>query len=222
MAVTALIVYVVAMGLAFGWRTVVHRRRTGDTGLRLDAGPAGSVAWWAKTAFVAAIALGLAGPVAATAGMADLALLDHPAVAAAGLVIALSGTAATLAAQLAMGASWRIGVDAGERTDLVTGGPFALARNPIFTAMVATSAGLTLMVPNPVAVLALAVLAAAVELQVRAVEEPYLLAAHGPAYQGYAARVGRFVPGLGRLPAPDTTALDTTAPARGSSPARGR
>ncbi|GGL41430.1 methyltransferase family protein [Planomonospora parontospora] len=204
MATAALIVYVVAMGLAFGWRTVVHRRRTGDSGLRLDAGPAGSVAWWAKTAFVAAIALGLAGPVAAATGMAPLSVLDHPVVGATGLVIALSGTAATLAAQLAMGASWRIGVDAGERTELVTGGPFALARNPIFTAMITTSAGLTLMVPNVVALLALVVLVAAIELQVRAVEEPYLLAAHGRAYQGYAARVGRFVPGVGRLPGTDT------------------
>ncbi|GAT71007.1 isoprenylcysteine carboxyl methyltransferase [Planomonospora sphaerica] len=204
MATAALIVYLVAMGLAFGWRTAVHRRRTGDSGLRLDAGPAGSTAWWAKTAFVAAIALGLAGPVAATAGMAPLSVLDHPVVGATGLVIALSGTAATLAAQLAMGASWRIGVDAGERTDLVTGGPFALARNPIFTAMITTSAGLTLMVPNVVALLPLVVLVAAIELQVRAVEEPYLLTVHGQAYQGYAARVGRFVPGVGRLPGTDT------------------
>jgi protein-S-isoprenylcysteine O-methyltransferase Ste14 len=36
-------------------------------------------------------------------------------------------------------------------------------------------------------------------LQVRAVEEPYLLSVHGDAYATYAARVGRFVPGVGRL-----------------------
>jgi protein-S-isoprenylcysteine O-methyltransferase Ste14 len=40
---------------------------------------------------------------------------------------------------------------------------------------------------------------AALELQTRAVEEPYLLRTHGEAYAAYAARVGRFVPGLGRL-----------------------
>ena len=33
------------------------------------------------------------------------------------------------------------------------------------------------------------------------VEEPYLLAMHGAAYAAYAARAGRFVPGIGRLPA---------------------
>ncbi|WP_263493634.1 hypothetical protein [Streptomyces sp. PSKA30] len=31
------------------------------------------------------------------------------------------------------------------------------------------------------------------------VEEPYLQAAHGAAYLAYAARAGRFVPGVGRL-----------------------
>ncbi|WP_449060734.1 hypothetical protein [Planomonospora algeriensis] len=70
MAVVALLLYLTALALAFDWRTFAHWRRTGDTGLRLDA-----------------------------------------------------GTAATLAAQLAMGASWRIGVDSGERTALVTGDP---------------------------------------------------------------------------------------------------
>ena len=78
-----------------------------------------------------------------------------------------------------MGASWRVGVDPAERTALVTAGAFALARNPIFTAMITSSAGLTLMVPNVAAVAGLAVLIAAIELQVRAVEEPYLLATHG-------------------------------------------
>jgi protein-S-isoprenylcysteine O-methyltransferase Ste14 len=40
---------------------------------------------------------------------------------------------------------------------------------------------------------------AAIQMQVRAVEEPYLLRTHGDNYAAYAARVGRFLPGLGRL-----------------------
>jgi protein-S-isoprenylcysteine O-methyltransferase Ste14 len=39
------------------------------------------------------------------------------------------------------------------------------------------------------------------ELQVRLVEEPYLIRTHGDEYRAYAARVGRFVPGVGRLAA---------------------
>jgi protein-S-isoprenylcysteine O-methyltransferase Ste14 len=114
-------------------------------------------------------------------------------------VLAALGVAATLAAQLAMGASWRIGVDEDERTTLVTTGPFALARNPIFTAMIITAAGLAAMVPNLVALTALALTIVAIQLQVRAVEEPYLQRVHGPDYHRYAARVGRFLPGIGRL-----------------------
>jgi protein-S-isoprenylcysteine O-methyltransferase Ste14 len=40
-----------------------------------------------------------------------------------------------------------------------------------------------------------------VSLQVR-LEEDHLLRLHGGAYQRYAARVGRFLPGVGRLEAP--------------------
>jgi protein-S-isoprenylcysteine O-methyltransferase Ste14 len=41
------------------------------------------------------------------------------------------GLAGSLLAQLAMGDSWRIGVDESEKTELVTAGPFAVVRNPI-------------------------------------------------------------------------------------------
>jgi protein-S-isoprenylcysteine O-methyltransferase Ste14 len=37
---------------------------------------------------------------------------------------------------------------------------------------------------------------------IRAVEAPYLLRVHGPAYAAYAARTGRFLPGVGRLSIP--------------------
>jgi protein-S-isoprenylcysteine O-methyltransferase Ste14 len=104
-----------------------------------------------------------------------------------------------LAAQAGMGASWRVGVDATERTELVTTGAFAVVRNPIFTAMLTTMAGLALLVPTAVSATALLCLLVAVELQVRLVEEPYLLRTHRQAYDSYAAATGRFVPGLGRL-----------------------
>jgi protein-S-isoprenylcysteine O-methyltransferase Ste14 len=54
---------------------------------------------------------------------------------------------------------------------------------------VATLLGLALLVPSVVALGSVALMVAAVELQVRAVEEPHLLRAHGDAYAAYAARV---------------------------------
>ncbi|WP_460347181.1 methyltransferase family protein [Actinoallomurus acanthiterrae] len=128
------------------------------------------------------------------------------------------GAAATMAAQWSMGASWRVGVDEAERTDLVTTGAFALARNPIFTAMIATAIGLVAMVPNLIAVAGLALAVVAIELQVRAVEEPYLHRVHGERYRCYSASVGRFLPGIGRyrglawrLPVPEPRSAGTGA-----------
>lgn len=205
MNLLALILFGLYLMVAFGLRTIVHRRRTGDSAWRFDAGPVGGVRRWAKLAWVAAAVVWAAGPVAGLAGMPSLAVLDHAAVRWLGLAVALAGITATVVAQLAMGDSWRIGLDPGEHTTLVTGGPFALVRNPIFTGMLATCAGLTAMTGNLVAVLGLAAVCAAVEVQVRVVEEPYLRHTHGHAYAQYAARVGRFWPGLGRLRPPITT-----------------
>lgn len=197
MALVALVLYVVGVALAFGWRSFAQWRRTGDTGLRTGAGPVGSVAWWAKLLFVAALLLGFAGPIAGMAGLRLVPLLDHPEVRGAGLAVAVAGVVATLLAQTDMGTSWRVGVDPAERTALVTGGVFAMVRNPIFAAMVTTSAGMSLMTPNPVQLLGTAVLVASIQLQVRAVEEPYLTRTHGAAYTDYTRRVGRFLPGVG-------------------------
>ncbi|HEY8533768.1 MAG TPA: isoprenylcysteine carboxylmethyltransferase family protein [Micromonospora sp.] len=199
MAWLALLLYLLGLLLAFGWRTLAQWRRTGDTGLRLDAGRPGTARWWAKLLFIAAIVLGFAGPATALAGLSPLPGLGHRALHVVGLVVTIAGIAATLAAQLAMGTSWRVGVDPTERTSLVTSGPFALVRNPVFTAMATTSLGLTLLVPNAVSLVAWLVLVIALQLQVRAVEEPYLMATHGDAYRRYVARVGRFLPWFGRL-----------------------
>lgn len=105
-------------------------------------------------------------------GLEPLAILDQVVFAVAGVVIAVAGVTTTLLAQWAMGDSWRIGVAEGERTDLVTSGAFQIVRNPIFTAMSITSVGLTLMVPNAVAITGLGALLIALQLQVRVVEVP--------------------------------------------------
>ncbi|MEU0042988.1 methyltransferase family protein [Streptomyces werraensis] len=191
---TALALYGFWLLAAFGVRAVLQRRRTGDSGFRGLSGTPGSAPWWAGVLFVVALVGAVAAPIATLAGLSVL-IGPAPAVHAVGTTMAALGT---LVAQRAMGASWRVGVDQEERTALVSGGPFARVRNPIFTAMAATGLGLALMVPNVLAFAALAALIIAVELQVRVVEEPYLRATHGQSYLAYAARAGRFVPGIGR------------------------
>ena len=65
--------------------------------------------------------------------------------------------------------------------------------------MFAAILGVALLVPNAPALLGVVALFIGLELQVRLVEEPYLIATHAEAYLGWARRAGRFLPGLGRL-----------------------
>jgi protein-S-isoprenylcysteine O-methyltransferase Ste14 len=192
--------YAVYLALAFVLRSVIQRRRTGSTGFKGVSGSPGSLEWWAGILFGVALIVGVLAPVLDVTGALDpIAAIDGRGAHGLGLALFGLGLAATLHAQLAMGESWRVGVDESERTDLVTGGPFAVVRNPIFAAMIPTSLGLALMVPNVVAFAGFAALVLALEIQVRLVEEPYLRATHGQAYASYAARTGRFAPGVGRM-----------------------
>jgi protein-S-isoprenylcysteine O-methyltransferase Ste14 len=200
MATAALLAYLVYLALAFGLRTVIQQRRTGSSGFKGVSGRPGSAEWFAGLLFVVALLVGVTAPLLALADVVKpIDWLDTTGVHVVGAVLFAIGLSGTLAAQFAMGESWRIGVDEGERTELVTDGPFSFARNPIFAAMLPTSLGLVLMVPSAVAIVGFVALGVALELQVRVVEEPYLQRAHGTTYAEYASRVGRFVPGVGRL-----------------------
>jgi protein-S-isoprenylcysteine O-methyltransferase Ste14 len=191
--------YALYLALAFVLRSVIQRRRTGSTGFKGVSGHPGSLEWWAGILFGVALIIGVLAPVLDVTGVLEpIGAIDGLGAYAFGLVLFGLGLAATLYAQLTMGESWRVGVDEGERTELVTAGPFAVVRNPIFAAMIPTSLGLTLMVPNVIAFAGFAALVLALEIQVRLVEEPYLRRVHGQEYDNYAARTGRFMPGAGR------------------------
>jgi protein-S-isoprenylcysteine O-methyltransferase Ste14 len=129
----------------------------------------------------------LAAPLLELAGvLAPWPPLARPGWRALGLACGGAGFALTLAAQLQMGASWRVGVDVRERTELVTSGLFRFVRNPIFSAMLLALAGLALLVPNSVSLLALVsslagpIRCAARGAHLRARRSPRLGRAHGP------------------------------------------
>jgi len=198
MPIFALALFGVFAALGFGWRSWEQRRRTGSTGFRGVSGRLGSAEWFAGAGFVAA------PPVAVLASIlqlldvvAPVAVLHAQWLQISGIVVAIVGIFATVYAQLDMGDSWRIGVDPGETTTLVRTGVFGWVRNPIFTAMITFGFGIALVTPNLVALAGLLLLVATIELQVRIVEEPYLLAVHGHDYRDYLTNVGRFMPGVG-------------------------
>jgi protein-S-isoprenylcysteine O-methyltransferase Ste14 len=120
-----------------------------------------------------------------------------PAVSVSGGALMLLAFLVLVTAQAQMGAAWRIGIDE-RRTPLITHGLYRLVRNPIYTAMDLMLAGALLVAPSPWTLAATLLVAIALALQTR-LEERHLAALHGPAYRAYAARVGRFIPGIGRF-----------------------
>lgn len=200
MAGWALLLLTVYFLLAFGVRSILQKVRTGSTGFKGISGKVGSAEWTGGVLFVVAIVLGALAPILDLVGaISPIDALNTTPIYTLGLVAFMIGMAATLAAQNAMGDSWRIGVDEQERTELVTDGPFAHVRYPIFASMIPASIGIMFLVPNIVSILAACLLIVALQIQTRLVEEPYLLATHGERYAAYAEDVGRFLPRLGRL-----------------------
>jgi protein-S-isoprenylcysteine O-methyltransferase Ste14 len=198
MPVIALVLFAVFAVLGFGWRSWEQRRRTGSTGFRGVSGRLGSAEWFAGVGFVVALGAAVAAPALQLAGVVSpLAVLQAAWIQLVGVVLAIVGIAATVYAQLDMGDSWRIGVDPSETTTLVRSGVFGWVRNPIFTAMLVFGLGIALVTPNVVALAGFLLLLVTIELQVRVVEEPYLLTVHGDAYRDYLATVGRFFPSVG-------------------------
>lgn len=196
LAVVALIGLAAYALVTFGWRAWLQQRWTGDAGLR--AAPRTRAEWIAGVGLVLGAIAAYAAPALDLAGLLTaLAILERPLIQIAGVACFASGFWLTVRAQLDMGESWRIGVDAEEVTELVTRGVFRFVRNPIFSGMMLCCVGVALMVPNAAAFAGVALLG--LGIHVRYVEEPHLLAVHGDRYRSYANTAGRFVPRLGRL-----------------------
>ncbi len=127
-----------------------------------------------------------------------IGVLSAPAwVAALGWILIACGTLITVVAQSQMGRAWRIGID-DRPTNLVTSGLFSLSRNPIFSGMILTLIGAALIAPAVFSITFTSVTIVLIGLQTR-LEEKHLVGLHGEEYIAYAQKVGRFLPGVGRL-----------------------
>ena len=101
---------------------------------------------------IVGLALLVAGAVADIAGaVPPIPWLDHPAVRLGGLLLAVAGVVLSFRAQAAMGDAWRGDVDPDVTNRLVTDGPFRWVRNPVLSGAALTSAGIALLVANPLA-----------------------------------------------------------------------
>lgn len=200
MAKLAAAMLVVFLVLTLFVRVAIQLRRTGSTGLIGLRKGAGLLEWLSGLLFIGGMAMAIVSLELVLQDSLDpIGSLDVDGLHVIGIALAAAGGLAVFAAQLGMGASWRIGVSEDQGTDLVTTGWFTLVRNPIYAAMIVGWTGFALIVPTWLAFAAVVVIAIGLELQVRFVEEPYLLRTHGDEYARYASRVGRFVPSIGRL-----------------------
>ena len=114
----------------------------------------------------------------------------------AGLII--GGVILFAVAQLNLGGSWRIGIDEGSKPGMVSGGLYSISRHPIYLGFLTVFTGYAAMLPTPLSLGLL--LGAYVGFRTQAsAEEAYMLRTYGAPYREYARRVGRFLPGVGRL-----------------------
>jgi protein-S-isoprenylcysteine O-methyltransferase Ste14 len=147
-----------------------------------------------------ALALGLASLVARFAlhGPASVGVWGAPSgVVLAGLLLCAAGVLVIAVAQRQMGESFRIGID-DAKTALVSRGLYRRVRNPIYSGLLIMLLGVALVIPCAASILLGSAAATAIAIHTR-LEERHLLELHGDAYRSYAAGVGRFLPGVGRL-----------------------
>ena len=210
MALPALLLLITYAFVTLGLRAMIHFRQTGSFGLNGPSLDASSMERLGAALLTVTVVTGLIGPIVDLRRVLPrIGALNSRGIESIGLVLMAVSIGATFFAQLTMGRSWRVGVNRSERTELVTDGVYRWVRNPIYTAMMAAAIGLALAVPNVLCWIAAGCMIAGLEIQVRFVEEPWLLRQHGVAFARYRATVGRFLPGLGRVSMRSPAALDS-------------
>lgn len=113
----------------------------------------------------------------------------------AAMIICVAATVITFICWHRMGRSWRIGIDPGEKLDLVCTGPYRYIRHPIYALRMAID--VTAIVALPAYLVAIPALIDILLMQIEARrEENYMIATHGQTYLNYKKSVGRFLPRL--------------------------
>lgn len=117
-----------------------------------------------------------------------------------GLVLVVAGVVFNVWGRVLLGSSWANQIRIYEDQRLITRGPYAVVRHPLYASLVWIFVGGSLVYANPVAlVLALGVFVPM--MVVRAYKEDALLAERfGEDHRAYRARTGMLLPRIGRSP----------------------
>jgi protein-S-isoprenylcysteine O-methyltransferase Ste14 len=117
----------------------------------------------------------------------------------AAALVAVACLLATARCWARMGKDWRMAVTAGEKTALITDGPFSRIRHPIYAFSILLMLCTALVVPTVPMLCIAFVHVTLMNLKARN-EERHMLAVHGEAYARYIGRTGRFWPRFAAAP----------------------
>lgn len=111
----------------------------------------------------------------------------------AGSALTAAGLCFTVWARRHLGSNWSVVVTIKQGHELVTSGPYAWVRHPIYTGLLLAFAGSALAQGEWRGLLALALAAAALRRKL-GIEERWLREQFGPAYDAYSQRVAALLP----------------------------
>ena len=146
-------------------------------------------AWWLR---LAVIALLLVAVYFITRARPPPALgQPTPGVALAGAVLCIAGCAFAVWARISMGARWRVPPSQDNRPEIVTTGPFAYVRHPLYAGIIAMLIGSA--INNPAGYVDILIGAVSLVILARH-EERDMLRLLPDSYATYMERTKRFVP----------------------------
>jgi protein-S-isoprenylcysteine O-methyltransferase Ste14 len=119
-------------------------------------------------------------------------IIDNLVFKVLGMVMSLAGFLIYGLALRELGESWRIGIDTERTGPLVTDGPFAWTRNPIYVALDLVALGAFLIMGRLVFLVLALIIVCTFDRQIRK-EESFLIQAFGQSYKEYRDRVGRYL-----------------------------
>ena len=122
-------------------------------------------------------------------------LLNSPALDALCVILLIGGLAFTLWARVALGANWSGTVTIQQGHELISTGPYALVRHPIYTGILMMMLGTALTLANVGALVAFALAIVLLWTKLR-LEERLMRETFGEEYCAYQRRVKALIPGV--------------------------
>lgn len=114
-----------------------------------------------------------------------------------GAAVSLCCLALLVSVHRALGREWSVCLHLNEQHKLITSGPYARVRHPMYTALFGSMVGLALASANLIVLLPRAFEILLLHSRIRR-EEAMMLEQFGPAYRAYSERTGRLLPRFNR------------------------